>query len=101
MGLAGLALIPKYASRFPLVHGEELKSVAVPLSGPLISILPVSGPPPLLGSSTSTKKSPEKELPPGSLEKKPKSNGGLLVVGECSAEIWHCRYPPQKPHSAG
>src|ERR1700730_1634092 len=91
IGLDGLALIPKYASRAPLVNGVAENKVAVPEKVPVSAKLAGAGS--LLGTSTSIKKL----LPdagPGETVK-PKFMGGLLVVGEFVPLSMHCPAPPQ------
>jgi hypothetical protein len=74
--LAGEALIPKYVSSPPLVHGVGLNRVAVPGKVPVI----VAG---ALGSLFGSNKSRRRVLPvagPGETVK-PKSLGGFKDVG--------------------
>src|SRR5262249_29261254 len=77
IGLFGLALIPKYASSMPLVHGVAENKVAVAATVPVIAKL--AGLASLSGTSTSMVKLPV--AGPGEVVK-PKFTGGLMVVGE-------------------
>jgi hypothetical protein len=90
--LFGLALIPKYASSMPLVHGVAENKVAVAEAVPVSAKL--AGLASLLGTSTSMVKLPV--AGPGEVVK-PKFTGGLLVVGEFVPLSMHCPTPAQYP----
>src|SRR5579859_3650009 len=85
IGLVGLALIPKYESRAPLVHGVLLKSLAVPLSVPVSTILRFDGITEPVGvsnlSGTSRSMNSSPELGPED-DVNPNSRGGLKGVPE-------------------
>jgi len=88
--LFGLAVIPRYASRLPLVHGVAENKVAVAATVPVIAKL--LGLAKLSGVSTSMVKLPV--AGPGEVVK-PKFMGGLLVVGEFVPLSMHCPIPAQ------
>src|SRR5215468_10161403 len=90
IGLAGLALIPKYASSMPLVHGVAENKVAVAEAVPVSAKL--AGLASLLGTSTSMVKLPV--AGPGEVVK-PKFTGGLMLVGEFVPLSMHCPAPAQ------
>src|SRR5215831_14927099 len=84
----------KYESSCPLVHGVGLNSVAVPVKVPMRSNDNDDGLGlKLLGIRISRRRFP---VPPPSIVK-PKSIGGLLVVGLFEPLSTHCEDPAQYP----
>src|SRR5262249_6894744 len=90
IGLFGLALIPKYASSMPLVHGVAENKVAVAEAVPVSAKL--AGLASFFGNSTAMVKLPLAGARGGA---KPKFTGGLLVVGEFVPLSMHCPTPAQ------